>query len=82
MIYNVNSHQNIRYPYLYVIIAIFLSVDICRNEDNLLKAQDSGDSKRVRWWLETIWKRLKTLDKKAEFECVEAFNKEGDYCGI
>lgn len=52
------------YSYLYAVIDAFWSADICWNEDGLLKAQESGASKRVQWWLETIWKRLEALDKK------------------
>lgn len=52
------------YSYLYAIIDAFWSIDICWSEAGLLKAHESGDSKRVHWWLETIWKRLEALDKK------------------
>ena len=45
-------------------IDAFWSIDICWSEDGLLNSHEAGDSKRVRWWLETIWNRLETVDKK------------------
>lgn len=58
-----SKEQQKWYPYLCAVIDAFWSSDIKWNEDSLMNAAKNGDQKNVRKWLETIWRRLISLER-------------------
>lgn len=62
-----SKEQKNWYPYLYAIIDAFWSSDIKWDEGSLQNAMKKGDMKKAGEWLETIWRRLTSLQREQRF---------------